>query len=45
MSGAHIAHRRESDLLELQLQMVLSCHVDLGTEPGTSERVASALNH
>lgn len=38
--GARRGQKRASDLLELQLQMVVNCHV--GT--GTSARAASTLN-
>lgn len=31
------------DLLELEFQAVVNCHVGLGIEPGSSERTASDL--
>ena len=33
------------DLLELELQMIMSCHVDAQIEPRFSGRTAIALNH
>lgn len=40
--GAHGGRKRGSDLLELELWMVVSCHVDVGTKPWSF--AMSALN-
>lgn len=43
--GAHRNQKKKLDPLELELQeIVLSHHVALRIEPGTSGRVAGALN-
>ena len=34
-----------SDSLELELQMIMSHHVDAGTEPKPSARATSVLHH
>ena len=36
---------RVLDILELELQTAVSCHVGAGIEPGSSRRAASALYH
>jgi hypothetical protein len=45
MPAAHRGQSRDLDLLELELEMDVSCRVDAGTEPGFSVRANSALNH
>lgn len=37
--------KRVSELLKLDEQTVVSCHGGLGTEPRSSPRTASTLNH
>ena len=41
--GADRVQKRSSDPLELELLMVVSCHVGVGTKPGSSGRRARAL--
>lgn len=48
--GSHVCSasrglKRTSDLLDLELQMVLSCTWVLGTQLGSSARAANVLNH
>ena len=45
MSGSHGGQKRALDPLRLELQMVVSCHVDAGNKLRPSGRAASALNH
>jgi hypothetical protein len=40
---SHRGQKRAPDPLKLKLQMVVSGHVILGIEPGSSERAANAL--
>lgn len=42
--GAHGGQKRVLDSLELELQMVVSCHRVLGTEPRSPGRAMSTLN-
>ena len=42
--ATHRDQSRSSDLLELELQMVVNCYVDVGMETRPSART-SALNH
>lgn len=37
LPGAHRSQKRVLDQLELELKMIVSCHVVLGIEPGTLE--------
>jgi hypothetical protein len=43
MSGAWGYQRKASDPLELELQMIVNCHV--GAKPGSSGKAACAPNH
>lgn len=43
MPGAQGGQKGALDLLELEVQMVVSCHVGAGIEPGFCEIAASAL--
>jgi len=44
MSGAYGGQKRVWEPLRPELPMAVSCHVGAGTEPGSFERAASALN-
>lgn len=44
MCSAHRGQKRASDLLKLQLEMVVTYHVVLGIEPRDSGKAASALS-
>lgn len=39
-ASARDGQKRVLDLLELELQMVMSCHVDVGTEPKSLGKAA-----
>lgn len=41
----HKVQKRLLDPLELELKAVVNHHMGAGTEPGTSAKVVSALNH
>lgn len=43
MFGIYKGQKRESNSLELELQMGMSHHVDAETKPGPLELIASAL--
>lgn len=45
MAGNWGKQKSALDSLELELQMVVSCLIGAGMEPGFSERVASALKN
>lgn len=44
-ADAQEGQKKALDPLELELKAVVNHHMAAGTEPGTSERVVSALNH
>ena len=44
LSVAQGSQKKMSDPLELELQMVESCHVVLGIEPGTLEEQSGLVN-
>lgn len=44
MPGAHGSQKKSLDSLELELQTFVNCCVDVGIEPGSSERAAGTHN-
>lgn len=44
MPGVCEGQKGALDSLEVELGLAVSCHLDTGTEPGTSTGAASALN-
>lgn len=45
VSNAYGGLKRAFDPLELEVQMLISCHVMLETVPGSSARAATVLHH
>lgn len=45
LPGAYGGHIKGSDLLELELQIVVNCHVDARNRTWSSAKAARCLNH